>query len=207
MSSSWIWWTGSSASRRRSRMIRCWRCSPPGSRQAYPHAEERRLLYVAMTRAWQGVWLLADARRPSVFVTELVKRHGVGRVLGQLESVEAPPCRRCRGGHLIATSGGGMACSNRPLCRYRPPRCPSCRRGVALEREGRLRCSNGSCTAGLEGCPGCGIGVLTLRRARRGSFYGCSEYASEQPCTYTASLTTDGRSHASGRARRRSQQA
>ncbi len=30
----WIWWTDSSASRRRSRMIRCWRCSPPGSRQA-----------------------------------------------------------------------------------------------------------------------------------------------------------------------------
>ena len=178
-----------------------------GQQAGYAHAEERRLLYVAMTRARQGVWLLADASRPSVFVTELVKRHGVGRVLGQLESVEAPPCRRCRGGHLIATSGGGMACSNRPLCRYRPPRCPSCRRGVALEREGRLRCSNGSCTAGLEGCPGCGIGVLTLRRARRGSFYGCSEYASEQPCTYTASLTSDGRRRASGRARRRSQKA
>ena len=95
-----------------------------GQQAGYPHAEERRLLYVAMTRARQGVWLLADASRPSVFVTELVKRHGVGRVLGQLESVEAPPCRRCRGGHLIATSGGGNGLFEPPALSLPPGSLP-----------------------------------------------------------------------------------
>lgn len=37
----------------------------------FPHAEERRLLYVALTRARQRVWLLFDASQPSVFVDVL----------------------------------------------------------------------------------------------------------------------------------------
>ena len=37
----------------------------------FPHAEERRLAYVAMTRARQQVWLLYDSDTPSVFVAEL----------------------------------------------------------------------------------------------------------------------------------------
>jgi DNA helicase-4 len=39
----------------------------------FPDAEERRLLYVAITRARQQVWLLHDEQRPSVFIRELVK--------------------------------------------------------------------------------------------------------------------------------------
>lgn len=37
----------------------------------FPDAEERRLLYVAMTRAKHQVWLLQDKERPSVFVEQL----------------------------------------------------------------------------------------------------------------------------------------
>ena len=40
--------------------------------EAFPHAEERRLFYVALTRARQRVFLLADAQRPSPFVQELL---------------------------------------------------------------------------------------------------------------------------------------
>ncbi|MDO6406328.1 DNA helicase IV [Pantoea phytobeneficialis] len=36
--------------------------------EAFPDAEERRLAYVALTRARQQVWLLFDKERPSVFV-------------------------------------------------------------------------------------------------------------------------------------------
>ncbi|MDF7657568.1 DNA helicase IV [Erwiniaceae bacterium L1_54_6] len=36
--------------------------------EAFPDAEERRLAYVALTRARQQVWLLFDKDRPSVFV-------------------------------------------------------------------------------------------------------------------------------------------
>ncbi|MFI8418198.1 DNA helicase IV [Serratia sp. NPDC078593] len=37
----------------------------------FPDAEERRLLYVALTRAKHQVWLLQDVQRPSVFVEQL----------------------------------------------------------------------------------------------------------------------------------------
>jgi DNA helicase-4 len=37
----------------------------------FPHAEERRLFYVALTRARHQVHLLVDRRRPSVFALEL----------------------------------------------------------------------------------------------------------------------------------------
>ncbi|SFM90922.1 DNA helicase-4 [Izhakiella capsodis] len=42
----------------------------------FPHAEERRLAYVALTRAKEQVWLLFDADTPSVFVDDF-KRLGV----------------------------------------------------------------------------------------------------------------------------------
>jgi DNA helicase-4 len=42
----------------------------------FPDAEERRLAYVAITRAKQQVWLLYNRQQPSVFVEEL-KRLGV----------------------------------------------------------------------------------------------------------------------------------
>lgn len=37
----------------------------------FPDAEERRLLYVAMTRAKHQVWLLQDTAKPSIFVEQL----------------------------------------------------------------------------------------------------------------------------------------
>ncbi|MDN6549636.1 MAG: ATP-binding domain-containing protein, partial [Enterobacterales bacterium] len=41
----------------------------------FPDAEERRLLYVALTRARHQVWLMQDVDKPSVFVDQL-KRLG-----------------------------------------------------------------------------------------------------------------------------------
>lgn len=42
----------------------------------YPHAEERRLMYVALTRAKKQVWLLFNKQQPSCFVSEL-KSQGI----------------------------------------------------------------------------------------------------------------------------------
>lgn len=39
----------------------------------FPDAEERRLLYVALTRARHRVWLLQDSKNPSVFIEQLRK--------------------------------------------------------------------------------------------------------------------------------------
>lgn len=45
----------------------------------YPYAEERRLLYVAMTRAKKKVWLLEDKQSPSIFIEQLKKSGAVSK--------------------------------------------------------------------------------------------------------------------------------
>ena len=47
--------------------------------EGFDHAEERRLFYVALTRARYSVTISADRQKPSVFVRELVENgeHGV----------------------------------------------------------------------------------------------------------------------------------
>ncbi len=57
---------------------------PQVSERAYPFAEERRLFYVAMTRARIGAYLITDPVRPSTFVTELLRQSGSIRQIDAL---------------------------------------------------------------------------------------------------------------------------
>ena len=41
--------------------------------EEYPYAEERRIFYVALTRAKEKVFILAPKKNPSIFVKELEK--------------------------------------------------------------------------------------------------------------------------------------
>ena len=162
---------------------------PSGPATGYPHAEERRLFYVAMTRARRGAYLVTDPQQPSPFVTEL--RHGGDRLrqLGEIPGDHAPECPRCLKGTLVRSqSGDTLRCSNHPMCRHLAPRCGSCNAGYAVPKDGRARCSNASCARPPRVCPTCGIGVLVTRYGRYGQFLGCSEYGSAPPCTYTENL-------------------
>jgi len=47
-----------------------------GAPEAFPHAEERRLFYVALTRARHRVYVVGDRRQPSPFFTELIGQGG-----------------------------------------------------------------------------------------------------------------------------------
>ena len=67
---------------------------PTVAGRAYPFAEERRLLHVAMTRARIGAYSVTDPVRPSAFVTELL---GESHELRQIDEL-APKCPRCRNG-------------------------------------------------------------------------------------------------------------
>ena len=160
---------------------------PPGGE--YPHAEERRLFYVAMTRARFGAYLVADALRPSPFVEELRRQSPGLRQLGEFRRDRKPACPRCHTGRLDElASGSALYCLNFPFCRYRAPRCPTCGGGFAVRAGDVSRCTSASCDASLPVCDSCGAGVMVVRNGRNGRFLRCSEYASDQPCRNTHNL-------------------
>lgn len=160
---------------------------------AFPHEEERRLFYVAMTRARRHVYLIADAANPSVFVRELLEEQPDMRQLGRFVDDDAPPCPRCGGRLVVSQTGKTRRCTNHPLCAYRAPRCDGCGSGYVIVDDGHGTYSHRGCAGGARVCPRCTIGVLQRRSSRFGEFWGCSEYRAEPPCRYT-----QGAKHPSG---------
>lgn len=81
---------------------------PKPEDEQYEFAEERRVFYVAMTRARYGAFLVADRGSPSPFVDELLEQFGgregstdaatpLVRQIGERQE----RCPQCRGGYLI----------------------------------------------------------------------------------------------------------
>jgi DNA helicase-4 len=125
---------------------------------SYPHAEERRLFYVALTRARQGVFILASLAQPSPFVVELLSDPNV--------IVESPGggsvimCPSCRKGTLLERHGPYnpfLGCTMFPACLYK----------VKVT------------------CPQCGSGTLLRKHGPYSPFIGCSSYPA---CNYKAKL-------------------
>ena len=154
---------------------------PPVSGQPYPFSEERRLFYVAITRSRRGTYLVSDFRYPSGFVDELQKLDSRIEVLGPLP-VKCPQCRE--GTMLSSSTGRTLRCSNHPTCGEQAPRCLNCSMGYILVESGESRCLNPACGSAPRVCPSCGRGVLLPRKGRYGSFFGCSRYGSEPPCSH-----------------------
>ena len=139
--------------------------------EQYPHAEERRLFYVALTRARQRVFILTDPSRASPFVLELLHDHkDTGLVTSEgfedSEDGVPPPCprtrastNRCNGGVVvkrISEHGEFRGCSTFPRCHFKPSPCRKCRQGwlyVFLdgEEDGLLGCSNPPCGNKMKG--------------------------------------------------------
>lgn len=64
--------------------------------ETYPFAEERRLFYVAMTRAKMGMYVLYDQKKPSPFISEFILNLQVGSYL----------CPKCLEGKIEAIKDG-----------------------------------------------------------------------------------------------------
>lgn len=87
----------------------------------FEFSEERRLFYVALTRAKSSVRLITLTKRESPFVVELIKAHNmpVSDLSGKARSEEL--CPECGKGFLTAKKGkyGPFhGCSSFPTCRY-----------------------------------------------------------------------------------------
>lgn len=162
--------------------------APPD--EPFGFAEERRLFYVALTRARHGAYLVTDPQHPSRFVSELLAQspesiREIGNP-GEIASLEAPTCPRCRGGRMIRSqTGRSLRCSNHPQCDQLAPACPCGGGYLMVSRDGKARCTDAECRRRPRGCPGCGFGVLVERDGAYGPFWGCSRFTADPPCAYT----------------------
>ena len=156
--------------------------------ESHPSAEERRLLYVAITRARRQVFLLAEGGAPSEFVRELIDGGYDVEVFGRPPENDVS-CPRCSGGRLerrenARDKGIFYGCSNFPLCEHTERACPRCGTGLPVRSGEAWRCRD--CGGTIEACPVCD-GWLTARMGRYGRFLGCSNFP---VCDYTRNLRT-----------------
>lgn len=153
--------------------------------EAFPHAEERRLFYVALTRARQAAYLIADQAQPSIFVRELRDANYQVTWLGDGPSL-AVPCPDCKTGSLRPSqSGQRYVCSKSPLCSFQAIPCPACGEGALLAGAAAVECTNPTCRKQERLCPRCRRGQVVRRQGRFGEFFGCTQFFAEPPCSYT----------------------
>ena len=157
--------------------------------EGHPNAEERRLFYVAITRARRGVFLLADGGAPSSFVTELMKDGYNVTIFGRLPERDVA-CQKCMTGRLerrknARDRGTFYGCSHYPYCEHTQSACPNCGVGLLVKADEVYRCRD--CGQSVEECPACD-GWLQTRNGRYGLFLGCSSYPT---CDYTRNLGRD----------------
>ena len=162
-----------------------------GTPEAHPNAEERRLMYVAITRARRHTYLLANGGPPSSFVTELTGDDYDITVFGRLPERDVS-CPLCVEGRLLRRENkknGSIfySCSNFPYCEHQQQPCPVCREGLLIKDQEEFKCRD--CGQSIEACPECG-GWLQVRLGRYGRFLGCTSYPS---CKYTRKIQLEGK--------------
>lgn len=131
------------------------------SKNKFLYAEERRLWYVALTRARKYTYILCDASRPSVFIEEIKEKClALNQPTTAEKGATSISCPVCRTGHLVLRKNdkdGNMfyGCSNYPYCRY------TINDLLAVKRH--------------KMCPECGD-FMVYKTGKNGSFYGCNNY-------------------------------
>ena len=129
----------------------------------YPLAEERRLFYVALTRARRKVWIIADSpsssKGPSPFLEEIAKSNiSIPNLVNQedLDCIQCPSC----GGRIVRRTNSEtgeefLGCSNYPMCNQTY-------KSVSVLEDKVI-------------CPECG-GWMIRRNGPYGQFFGCTNY-------------------------------
>jgi len=152
--------------------------------EKFEHAEERRLFYVALTRAKDRVYLIADMIEASCFVKELIGDYDLelnefGITVNQA-FVDQINCLVCATGTLKARKsrfGCFFSCSYFPLCDHKERGCESCQGVMSRTRyKGFKTCLNQNCHNIFPLCDKCGA-EMVLRKSARGEFWGCRNYS------------------------------
>jgi DNA helicase-4 len=144
----------------------------------HQHGEERRLFYVALTRARRETHLISPVSAPSLFTLEMLK-DGLGVHVG-LDHSKNRECPSCKSGRiLVSNNAGGSYCSNIPLCDFMSPTCLKCQKPMTFtgDKE-RFRCEKHP-DALQKPCFVCTWGVLIPRKyiskysGTEETFYSC----------------------------------
>jgi len=172
--------------------------------EPFPLAEERRLFYVALTRARRRVYLAYNPLEASQFVLELLnKEEGYSVCTDEFASrlmcaeIAFVPCPDCATGALVPRTGPDgfsfVGCNNYPYCKHTEKPCPQC--GSLLRRSARSReCTNQACNAVVPICSKCG-GDMVERSGPYGKFWGCTNYRRNAGfiCTHTMNISSQRR--------------
>jgi DNA helicase-4 len=159
-----------------------------GNADDFPNAEERRLFYVALTRAKKKVFILSSASNASAFTQELLAdeyEHEVALSGASFERADCPDC----GARLLPRDGKFgrfWSCEFFPRCEGKLRSCVTCFSGAVVHKEETWRCNRVPCSKLYELCrrPGC-PGYESPKSGKFGDFYGCSEYPD---CTQTRKI-------------------
>ena len=149
--------------------------------EKFEHAEERRLFYVALTRARHTVTILADRDRPSVFVRELIEDLSYDVIEHGTSGIAEHCCAQCGGRMLAQTSKKGRtfyACEHGRLCGETMNPCSVCCQDLPNKDPNNTNQLICSCGATFPVCPECDDGWLIERRGKYGRFLSCVRYPS-----------------------------
>jgi len=168
--------------------------------EEFTHAEERRLFYVALTRARHRVYLAYNPMASSAFIPELlddprscpVTTDEFGESDGVCAEFPRVRCPNCESGYLVprvGPYGAFFGCSHFPRCSHIDKPCPLC--GGMMQKQGRQKvCTN--CGGVVPICPECG-GSMVERSGPNSRFWGCSNYRGKPgesafTCTHTEKI-------------------
>lgn len=145
---------------------------------SYPHAAERRVFYVGVTRARKATHVVSSIKAPSTFALEL-KDSGSGQHLG-FENSKTSNCPSCGSGWLIEKDKvRGLSCTNWPVCRFRTPACLICGESTEMNLNNPVIYS---CEfhpgGGVKRCKKCFFGAYEVKSGKRGNFFGCHLWSS-----------------------------
>ena len=151
------------------------------NKEYFIHGEERRLFYVALTRAKHFVYVLFDGDKSSPFLSEMAK-FGLQYVDNKLAPQLAKwSCRQCKTGELrpFTTKYNKTLykCSFAPACGTLVNSCKHCNSPLEVNVKGFRRCRG--CGEIEIGCLRCGIGTMVARcenDSNRETFYGCNRF-------------------------------
>ena len=159
----------------------------------FTFSDERRLLYVGMTRAKYQLHLLCNYINTSPFLNEL-KRYPDIKII-EADSFKNRICPLCKKGSIrnVKNDKNSMPfylCNREPVCKYVGCSCQEkgCK-GLVVRKNDKGVCNNNKCRHEYNACKGCESGILIKRYDSSDEpFFGCHTFSIPSlRCKYTQS--------------------